>query len=59
MAIPVLRHRIITNFNAEAQGIKPEDIIKRLIDMIPRDPNEEQLARGRVSAAVPVTAPSA
>jgi MoxR-like ATPase len=54
VAIPVLRHRIITNFNAEAQNIKPEDIIRRLTDMIPRDPNEEQLARGRVSTTVPV-----
>jgi len=38
---PVLRHRIITNFNAEAEGIKPDDIIRRLADVIPRDPNEE------------------
>lgn len=29
--IPVLRHRIITNFSAEAEGIKPEDIINKLI----------------------------
>jgi MoxR-like ATPase len=50
VAIPVLRHRIITNFNAEAEGIKPEDIIRRLSDMIPRDPNEEQLARVRTGA---------
>jgi len=28
----VLRHRIITNFNAEADGIKPEDIIKRVLE---------------------------
>jgi MoxR-like ATPase len=38
MALPVLRHRIITNFNAEADGIKSDDIIRRLIDFIPRDP---------------------
>jgi MoxR-like ATPase len=49
VAIPVLRHRIITNFNAEAEGIKPEDIIKRLADIIPRDPNEEALARGKAA----------
>jgi MoxR-like ATPase len=42
-----LRHRIITNFNAEAEGIKPETIIQRLADIIPRDPNEEALARGK------------
>jgi MoxR-like ATPase len=47
VAIPVLRHRIITNFNAEAEGIKPETIIQRLADIIPRDPNEEALARGK------------
>jgi MoxR-like ATPase len=41
VAVPVLRHRIITNFNAEAEGIKPDDIVRRLSDMIPRDPNEK------------------
>ncbi len=41
VAGPVLRHRIITNFNAEAEGIKPDDIVKRLADRIPRDPNEK------------------
>jgi MoxR-like ATPase len=51
VAIPVLRHRIITNFNAEAEGVKPEDIVRRLADIIPRDPNEEQLARARVAGA--------
>jgi MoxR-like ATPase len=40
VALPVLRHRIITNFNAEAEGIKPDDVIRRLTDLIPRDPNE-------------------
>ena len=39
---PVLRHRIITNFNAEAEGIKPDDLVRRLADLIPRDPNEER-----------------
>ena len=27
VAFPVLRHRIVTNFNAEAEGIKPDDIV--------------------------------
>jgi MoxR-like ATPase len=34
---PVLRHRIITNFNAEAEGIKSDDIVRRLADLIPHD----------------------
>lgn len=41
VALPVLRHRIITNFNAEAEGIKPDDVVRRLIDLVPRDPNEK------------------
>jgi len=40
VAAPVLRHRIITNFNAEAEGIKPDDIVAKLAALIPRDPNE-------------------
>jgi MoxR-like ATPase len=38
VALPVLRHRIITNFNAEADGIKSDDIVRRLIDVLPREP---------------------
>jgi MoxR-like ATPase len=37
---PVLRHRIITNFNAEAEGIKPDDLITRLANLIPVDEME-------------------
>jgi MoxR-like ATPase len=45
VAAPVLRHRILTNFNAEAEGIKPDHLIRRLADLIPRDPNEEKMTR--------------
>jgi MoxR-like ATPase len=48
VAPPVLRHRIITNFNAEAEGIKPDDIVRKLIDLIPRDPNEKIEAPAKV-----------
>jgi MoxR-like ATPase len=37
VAPPVLRHRIMTNFNAEADGVKPDDLVRRLIDVIPRE----------------------
>ncbi|HPI74740.1 MAG TPA: AAA family ATPase, partial [bacterium] len=32
MAKPVLRHRLVTNFNAEAEGITTLQIIERLSD---------------------------
>ena len=31
LAIPILRHRVLTNFNAETEGLKVEDIISQLI----------------------------
>lgn len=42
VAGPVLRHRIITNFNAEAEGIKPDDIIAKLAELIPVAEMEEK-----------------
>jgi MoxR-like ATPase len=39
---PVLRHRIITNFNAEAEGLKPDDIVRRLVKAAPVDENEAE-----------------
>lgn len=41
VAKPVLRHRILTNFNAEAEGITTDDIVDRLIEMIPLDQSGE------------------
>lgn len=35
VALPVLRHRIITNFNAEAEGVSSAVIIKKLLEAIP------------------------
>ena len=34
VAFPVMRHRMVTNFNAEAEGLKADDIIKRLIETV-------------------------
>ena len=33
VAIPVLRHRIVANFNAEAENITTEDIIKNIVNL--------------------------
>ena len=34
VALPVLRHRLVTNFNAEAEGIKADELIRRLIETV-------------------------
>ena len=42
IAGPVLRHRIVTNFNAEAEGLRPDDIVARLIKHVPVDEREAE-----------------
>tara|TARA_B100001750_G_C15479414_1_gene584473 strand:- start:39 stop:1046 length:1008 start_codon:yes stop_codon:yes gene_type:complete len=37
LALPVLRHRLVTNFNADADGVSAQDIITQLVDEI-KDP---------------------
>ena len=37
VALPVLRHRIMTNYIAEAEGVTPDDLVERLLKLIPRD----------------------
>jgi MoxR-like ATPase len=44
VAYPALRHRILTNFNAEAEGIRPDTIIKMLIDSTPGDEGDAKTA---------------
>jgi MoxR-like ATPase len=40
-AIPVLRHRISTNFQAQAEGMTNEDIIEKLLKELPTDTIEK------------------
>ena len=35
VAIPVLRHRVSTNFQAQAEGVTNEDVIAKLLKEIP------------------------
>jgi len=37
LAYPVLRHRIVPTFNAEAEGIKVDEIIRRVLKETPRN----------------------
>jgi MoxR-like ATPase len=34
-ALPVLRHRLMTTFHADADGITTDDVVKKLLDTIP------------------------
>jgi len=34
VAAPVLRHRLFTNFNADAENITPDDIVERLLTVV-------------------------
>ncbi|MFP4355401.1 MAG: AAA family ATPase [Phycisphaerae bacterium] len=43
-AKPVLRHRIFTNFNADAEGLGPDDVVDRLIESV-SEPAVEDYAR--------------
>jgi len=43
VAAPVLRHRIIPNFNAEAEGISVEQIIDKILTLVPRGKGERLL----------------
>lgn len=38
LAHPVLRHRLVATFNAEAQGVKVDDIINQVLDTVPQTP---------------------
>ncbi len=46
VAYPVLRHRIVTTFNADAEGITTDQIIRKLIQAVPL-PQEEAAAKVR------------
>ncbi len=44
MAIPVMRHRLFTNFNADAEGVDSVRIIKELVKTV-REPSEADYAK--------------
>ncbi|MBT3377259.1 MAG: FHA domain-containing protein [Lentisphaerae bacterium] len=41
LALPVLRHRIFTNFTADSEGIGPDDLVQQLLVAVPEpDPSD-------------------
>jgi MoxR-like ATPase len=39
VALPVMRHRVITNYNAEADRVTPDEIVRKLLAIVPREGN--------------------
>ena len=39
----VMRHRIVTNFHAEAEGVSPDDVVEQLLETVP-EPGPEAYA---------------
>lgn len=54
VAIPVLRHRVSTNFQAQAEGMTTEKIIERLLKETP-EPDVPKFADGQTPPAPPAS----
>jgi MoxR-like ATPase len=54
VAKPVLRHRLFTNFNADAEGISPDQVVDKLIEAVP----EATAAEHAKDRAAPPPAPA-
>src|SRR5204863_8699396 len=40
VAKPVLRHRLFTNFNADAEGVGPDQVVEKLLEVVPEGSGE-------------------
>jgi MoxR-like ATPase len=34
LAMPVLRHRVLTNYQAESDGLSTDDVLRQIIDSV-------------------------
>ena len=58
LAYPVLRHRIFTNFNADAEGIDVDQIIEKILETVPEPAYGESVtARAKGKRATPAKKP--
>jgi MoxR-like ATPase len=53
VALPVLRHRIVTNFNAQADRVSSDDVIASLLDSVPVESTDPSTAKG-LDRTIPV-----
>ena len=45
IALPVMRHRIVTNFNAEADGVKADDVVRLILESVPANVSHDGPSR--------------
>ena len=50
VAKPVLRHRLFTNFNADAEGVGPDAVVDKLIQAVPEASGQEHAQVSKPSA---------
>jgi len=58
IAIPVLRHRISTNFQAQAEGMTTDDVVKKMLDEIPEPEVPKYVKAGTQKAPTPPPPPT-
>jgi len=51
IAHPVLRHRVVLNFNAQADQVTPEKIIDNLLEAVPVDGLDDR-SRGALKSVI-------
>ena len=44
VAIPAMRHRVILNFEAEAEGIDPDKILLEVLEKVPEKAEDTKVA---------------
>jgi MoxR-like ATPase len=44
VAAPVLRHRLVLNFHAEAEGLSADALVRRLIEHVPAGSRREPVS---------------
>ena len=53
--LPSLRHRVILNFEAQAEGIEPDDVLLKVLDAVPEKAEEQAPSPRRADAATDAT----
>ncbi len=54
VAYPVLRHRIFTNFNADAEGVDVDQVIEKILETVPEPSyGETAPSKGRTGRSAP------